>query len=236
MTPAGLLLIGLLLAGCSFGERGSTPQASGPAVIVTVRSTASSTPPAASAWVLAPVGLNLRAEPSATSARLATIGRGVQLDVLGAQAGWLRVRPHDRATEGWVVDDPTLVSRRAMTVYSASVEGWSILYPATWKVQPGSPTTFSGDGATLTVQFASDPKDLAGQPGSPGTAVRDEGPLEVYGITTFLTVYRLDAGGWEYDDRARISPSRVVQFRYRDPSSQADTTLFKQLLSSVALQ
>ncbi len=190
-------------------------------------------------WVLAPVGLRVHTDHATTSQTLAMASRGTQLDVLGSSTAsdgaWLRVRGHEGATEGWVKDDPDLVTRRAMQFYSASVDGWSMLYPAGWQAQPGNPATLSGDGLKLTVQFASDPAALLAMPGSPGHAVRDEGPVEAYGVTVFLTVFALDSGGFEYAVRVRVSPNKVYQFRMADPGKTADTLLFRQMLDSSVL-
>lgn len=227
----------LLVAGCTGG---SPP--SGRASDATILHTPNPTPTpalATSVWVLAPVGLRVHADHATTSQTLAMAARGTQLDVLGAATGsdgaWLHVHGHDGATDGWVKDDPDLVTRRPMQFYSASVDGWSMLYPAAWQSQPGNPATLTGDGIKLTVQFASDPATLLPMPGSAGHPVRDEGPVEAYGVTVFFTVFALDAGGFEYSVRVRVSPNKVYQFRMTDPGKTADTLLFRQMLDSSVL-
>jgi hypothetical protein len=227
----------LLLAGCSSGSPPSG-RASDATVLHTPTPTA--TPALATAvWVLAPVGLRVHTDHATTSQTLVTASRGAQLDVIGAatdtDGAWLRVRGHESGTEGWVKDDPDLVTRRSMQFYSASVDGWSMLYPSGWQSQPGNPTTLSGDGLKLTVQFASDPATLLAIPGSSGHAVRDEGPVEAYGVTVFFTVFALDGGAFEYAVRVRVSPSKVYQFRMTDPGKTADTLLFRQMLDSTVL-
>lgn len=193
-----------------------------------------------SAWVLTPVGLNLRAAPTATAERLAILARGAQLDVLGSQSSggqaWLHVRGHNGSgTDGWVLDDPTLVIHRAVNPHFDSVNGWSILFPAEWQLTTGSPTQFAGTGQLLQVWWSNDAKTLPTPPGSPGKEQRDEGPVDVDGRTTFLTVYQLDSGGFEYDDLVHVSdnPTRVFEFRFREAGPTGDTSLFKQLLAGV---
>ena len=160
--------------------------------------------------------------------------------MLGSQSSggqtWLHVRGHDGGGgDGWVLDDPTLVIHRAVSLHFDSLAGWSILFPTEWTLKAASPTEFSGGGQLLQVWWGSDPNALPNPPGTPGKEVRDEGPVDVDGKTTFLTVYQLDSGGYEYDDRVRVSdnPVKVFEFRFRDTSAAGDTSLFKQLLAGV---
>ncbi|HEX6548180.1 MAG TPA: SH3 domain-containing protein [Candidatus Dormibacteraeota bacterium] len=233
----------LPLAACSAGKQDHS--ASGATIIVKTPVPTPSASGSGSVWVLAPVGLNLRAQPSATSARVATAARGIQLDVLGSQSSggqnWLRIRAHDAGTEGWVLDQPDLVIHRAVSAHFDSGGGWSILFPADWTLNAGTPTTFVGSGQTLLVQAAPQASALPTSPGAAGKDLRDEGPVDVYGATTFLTVYQLNAGGFEYDDVAKFgdpanpSSQRAILFRFHDSASAPDTALFKQLLASVAV-
>ena len=230
----------LLLTGCSVTGGGSAgPRPASDATIVHTPTPASAAATVTAVWVLAPVGLRVHGDHSVSAQTLFTAARGIQLDVLGTatdtDGAWLRVRSHEGTTEGWVKDDPDLVTRRAMTFYSDSANGWSMLYPSDWQAQPGNPTNLSGAGMKLTVQFAADPNSLLPMPGSPGHAVRDEGPIEAYGVTVFFTVYALDKGGFEYDARVRVSPTKVYGFQMTDPSRAADTTLFRQMLDSTVL-
>ena len=226
-----------LLVGCSLGGGSSSHTASSATVIVTSAPSAVPTGPT-SAWVLSPVGLNLRAQPSASSTRLGTLARGVQLDVLGTQgaggASWLHVRGHDGSgTDGWVLDDPELVIHRAVNLHFDSTAGWSLLFPAEWTLKTGTPTEFSGPGQVLQVWTSPQTQGLPDSPGAPGKEVRDEGPVVVYSTTTFITVYQLDAGGFEYDDRVKVADNRYFHFRFRDSGPTPGTALFKQLLASV---
>jgi Bacterial SH3 domain len=231
----------LLASGCSVGggAAGKPPGRASDATIVRTPTPTASTAAPAAVWVLTPVGLRIHSDHDTGSQTLTTAARGVQLDVLGAatagDGAWLRVRGHQGTTEGWVRDDPDLVTRRAMTFYSDSANGWSMLFPADWQAQTGNPATFTGGSQKLTVQFAADSASLLPVPGGPGHAVRDEGPVEAYGVTVFFTVYQLDKGGFEYDVHVRVSPSKVYGFQMADAASAADTSLFRQMLDSTVL-
>lgn len=237
-----LLAASLLLAsacGLGGGPSANSPgRASDTTILHTPTPSASAAAPA-SVWVLTPVGLRVHSDHSTSAQTLTTAARGVQLDVLGtatdSDGAWLKVQGHNGTTQGWVKDDPDLVTRRAMTFYSDSADGWSMLYPSDWQAQVGNPATLTGGGQKLTVQFGSDPNALLPIPGGGGHAVRDEGPVEAYGVTVFFTVYALDKGGFEYDARVRVSASRVYGFQMTDPSPSADTTLFRQMLDSTVL-
>ena len=229
-------LLAVPLAGCALGGGSASHTATSATIVLTP--TPSATPAATSAWVLSPVGLNMRAEPSATSARIATLARGVQLDVLGSTMAsgqsWLHVRGHDGGgADGWVLDDPDLVIHRAVNLHFDSAAGWSMLFPADWQLKIGPPAEFDGQGQTLQVWSSAQVQGLPDSPASPGKELRDEGPVVVYSTTTFLTVYQLDAGGFEFDDRVKVADNRYFQFRFRQAGPTADTSLFKQLLASV---
>ena len=230
-------LLAALLAGCGLGGGQASHTATSATIVLTP--TPSATPALSSAvWVLSPVGLNMRAEPSASSTRIATLARGVQLDVLGSTTSsgqaWLHVRGHGGSgADGWVLDDPDLVIHRAVNLHFDSAAGWSMLFPADWQLQTGTPTAFSGQGQTLQVWGSPQTQGLPDSPGSPGKELRDEGPVVVHSTTTFLTVYQLDAGGFEFDDRVKVADNRYFQFRFRQAGPTPDTSLFKQLLASV---
>lgn len=208
--------------------------------MVVLTPTPSATPSGGTAvWVLSPVGLNLRAGPTATAARVATLARGVQLEVLSSQAAggraWLRVRSSGGSgTEGWVLDDPELLIHRPVTAHIDSTAGWSLLFPSEWTLNTGAPTEFRGQAEVLQVWSAADSKSLPPPPGTPGREVRDEGPVVVFSTTTFLTVYQLDAGGFEFDVRIKAAEGRYYEFRLRQAGPTADTSLYRQILAGVA--
>ncbi len=234
------LLAAAMVAGCTLGGGGSAAHTASTSRTVVLTPTPAPSGPSGSVWVLTPVGLNMRAAPTATAERLAILARGAQLDVLGSQSSggqsWLHVRGHNASgSDGWDLDDPTLVIHRAVNPHFDSVNGWSILFPAEWQLGTGTPTQFSGSGQLLQVWWSGDPKTLPAPPGTAGKEVRDEGPVDVDGRTTFLTVYQLDSGGYEYDDLVKVSdnPTRAFEFRFRDAGGSGDTSLFKQLLAGV---
>jgi hypothetical protein len=240
-SGASLAVATLQLAACSGGS-GNTHTASSAATAVTPKPSASASPDSGSVWVLTPVGLNMRAQPDATSDRLATVRQGLQLDVLDHQAGaqtWLKVRGHDSGTVvGWVLDSPDLLIHRSVALHFDPNQGWSTLFPTDWTLSTsGSQTTFTGSGQLMSAISGNAVANLPNTPLSAGHEVRQESPIEIYGKTTYITVYQLDAGGFEYDSSAAFGAQKALLFSFRDTSARtSDTALFKQLLASVIVQ
>lgn len=239
-SGASLAVATLLLAACSGGS-GNAHTASTASSAVTAKPSPSASVDTGPAWVLTPVGLNLRAQPDAASERLGTFQQGVQLDVLDHQSGaqnWLKVRGHDSGTVvGWVLDSPDLLIHRSVALHYDPNQGWSILFPTEWTLSSsGAQTTFTGSGQLLSVVTGNAVANLPNTPLSAGHQVRQESPIEIYGKTTYLTVYQLDAGGFEYDSSAAFA-QKALLFSFRDTSARtSDTGLFKQLLASVIVQ
>jgi len=239
-SGASLAAATLLLAACSGGS-GNAHTASTASSAVTARPSPSASVDTGPAWVLTPVGLNLRAQPDAASDRLGTFQQGVQLDVLDHQSGaqnWLKVRGHDSGTVvGWVLDAPDLLIHRSVALHYDPNQGWSTLFPTEWTLSSsGAQTTFTGSGQLLSVVTGNAVANLPNTPLSAGHQVRQESPIEIYGKTTYLTVYQLDAGGFEYDSSAAFA-QKALLFSFRDTSARtSDTGLFKQLLASVIVQ
>ncbi|HEY8642415.1 MAG TPA: SH3 domain-containing protein [Candidatus Dormibacteraeota bacterium] len=238
-SGASLAAATLLLAACSGGS-GSTHTASSASTAITPRPSPSASLDTSPVWVLTPVGLNIRAQPDATSERLGTFQQGVQLDVLDRQSGaqnWLKVRGHDSGTVvGWVLDSPDLLIHRSVALHFDPNQGWSTLFPTDWTLSTsGAQTTFTGSGQLLSVVSGNVVANLPNTPLSAGHQVRQESPVEIYGKTTYITVYQLDAGGFEYDSSAGFGPpQKALLFSFRDTSARtSDTGLFKQLLASV---
>jgi hypothetical protein len=231
-----------LLLGAACEQEATRGSASLPRLTVTPPPPSSSPTAGPSVFVLTPVGLNLRAAPDSGSQRVDTLAQGAQLDVqetrtAGAQT-WLHVRTHGAGEDGWVLDDSELLIHRPVYQH-IDPDGWSILFPQSWTLQAGNPASFTSPagedgGATLQVQTAPDLDKLMAVPTPSGREVREEGPIEVYGKTTFLTVYALQGGGYEYTVRLRLdNPARAYLFLYRQTTgAQADTSLFRQLLAS----
>jgi hypothetical protein len=194
-----------------------------------------------SVWVITPVGLNIHSSADVNSTRIATVAQGVRLDVSEkSQVGpdtWLHVKSEGGNAEGWVLDRPDLVIHRQVSQH-VEQSGWSVLFPSEWSPVSGNPATFTGSsgptGGSMLVQVADDPTKLMATPISPGHELRQESPIEVYGRTTYLTVYKSDAGGFEFDVKVQFPKTRAAYlFNFKQPSgADADTSLFKQLLNS----
>ena len=236
-----ILVLGLAFGvACNINPASSSHTAS--AARVQVTELPKSGPGSGSVWVLSPVGLNLRSAPDPNSTRLATLAQGVSLTVSQKQAvgadTWLHVTTQG-GTEGWVLDRTDLVIHRAVSQHVEQSSGYSILFPAEWSPASGNPATFTGPsgptGGSMLIQTADDKSKLAATPTTPGKELRQESPIEVYGQTTFLTIYKADAGGFEYAVKMQFPKTKVAYlFVFRQPDgSNPDTTLFKQLLGSV---
>jgi hypothetical protein len=243
MTFVALLALGsgASIAGCTFNPPSSAGTASSARVQVTEvpRSGLS----ANAVWVVSSVGLNVHNQPSVQADRVATLTQSAKLSVLGKQAvgadTWLHVRSESGQVEGWVLDRPDLVIHRDVSLHVEQGSGYSILFPSEWSPVSGNPATFTGpstpDGGSMLVQTDTDPTKLIGTPVSPGHELRQESPVEVYGRTTYLTVYKLDSGGFEFDVKVQFPKTNVAYlFDFKQPQgTDADTSLFKTLLASV---
>jgi len=151
---------------------------------------------------------------------------------------WLHVKTQS-GVEGWVLDHPDLVIHRAVSLHVEQGAGYSIVFPAEWSPASGNPATFTGTsgptGCSMMIQTADDLSKLAATPTTAGQELRQESPIEVYGRTTFLTIYRTDAGGFEYAVKVQFPKAKAAYlFDFRQPGgTNPDTSLFKQLLGSV---
>jgi hypothetical protein len=236
-----VLLACLLLPACVVSTS-ATPTPI-PSIVVTVRPGATPTPPPAKAWVLTPLGLNVRQDADLQSARLSTLPQSVEMDITETRkvAGqtWLHVRAQSGRVDGWVLDSPELVIHRAVAQHIDL--GWSILFPDKWVFKEGNPATFTSppsdtDGGLLLVHTSDDPARLLNTPLTTGKELRAEAPVEVYGKTTFITIYQLEAGGFEFASTVRGDSKKAFLFDFKQSArAEADTTLFKQLLGSVTL-
>ena len=246
MTPIiRLTLVGALAlmaaTACIVNPPDNGRTASGGRVTVTER------PPSGvstnAVWVISPVGLNMRAAPDLNADRITTLAQSVRLDIsekrmVGSDT-WLHGKSEGGNAEGWVLDRPDLVIHRSVSLHVEQSSGYSILFPSEWSPVTGNPATFTGpsspDGGSMLIQTADDPAKLMPNPISPGHELRQESPIEVYGRTTYITLYKLDAGGYEYDVKLQFPKSKVAYlFDFKQPGNgNADTSLFKQLLTSV---
>ena len=196
-------------------------------------------------WVVAPLGLNVHNQPDLNSDKVATISPGNELLVTGSRKqgsqSWLHVKTQSGSTQGWIVDQPDLVSHREVKQQSDAQDGYSILYPAGWTLQDGNPATFTappGDphAGKLVVQVADDVSKLPPVPlngGKESSQNESTQPIEVYGVTAFISVYQGTDGSWEFLVEKKIG-SKVYLFDFQQPGrAQPDQTQFQQLLASV---
>jgi hypothetical protein len=243
ITPIVATLLLISACGGGTGSQPSSARTSQPSPALSLAPSPSSGLPKA-VWVLTPLGLHIRADASTAAAVIATAGEGAELDVSESrQAGgqtWLHVKS-EGGSEGWVLNDPTLVIATPVYTHIDTTLGYRILFPQSWTITNGNPTSIASPpadpaGAVLTIQQAPDLAHLPQTPTQPGKEIRTESPIEVYGKTTFITVYQLDAGGFEFSVRVLWAPDRSYLFDYRQSNrQQADTGLFRQLLISVAI-
>lgn len=227
-------------AACLVNPPDNGRTASGGRVTVTARPNSGVS--ASAVWVVSPVGLNVRSTPDVQATRITTLAQSVRLDIsekrtVGSDT-WLHVKSEGGNAEGWVLDRPDLVIHRSVSLHVEQASGYSILFPAEWSPVSGNPATFTGpsspDGGSMLVQTSDDLTKLMPNPISPGHELRQESPIEVYGRTTFLTVYKLDAGGYEYTVKLQFPKSKAAYlFDFKQPTGDPSTALFKQLLVGV---
>jgi Bacterial SH3 domain len=227
-----------------------TPTAPGTAAAAT-------TPPLPFAvWVNDPLGVNLRAGASASSARLATLTQGTQATADGRAPDasgnlWYHVRLGSQA--GWLRAD--FVS--AVALHPASGPGWSLMLPQGLQASGSDPslTTIarSGDAVpVLVLQTAPAGQTLTMQP--PAAVRTDLTPItdhqstiQVWNYTVTADVSRVALDtckvtsawarpdqGWPYLTSVFIhTSSRNYQFIFLSPDPTNATV--RQILDSVAL-
>src|SRR5258708_29201876 len=91
----------LLIAGCSFGQRRASAAISPSAAAVSL--SPSNGPLVLGLWVLSPIGVKLRDQPSTSGSQVATIPQGAKLTATvkqGADPVWYKVTYN--ATPGWI--------------------------------------------------------------------------------------------------------------------------------------
>lgn len=228
--------------------------------------TAAATSPTASAsllraiWVLSPVGLSLRDNPSTTGQVLAHLPQGTQLTATEFRAGspgWYHVTYN--GSQGWVADKDTrsipiqaLVTSRAQLAYANPAAGYYFLYPATWGVsergsdveldsplpngqspEPQASGAAPVQGITptrLIVHVAADVGSLGQVPTTSGSII-DTLDFEVGGITSVKRTFTLSGGGYEGDVRVGFAPAHAVLITLRS-GAQQDLDIFTEVLSS----
>ena len=164
------------------GSPTASPAAGGPSL----------SPNGTTRTILAPLGLNMRAQASAQSALLGTLGQGTLVTVLGHSAqggGWYNVR--GATTTGWIRDDPAYSSPRHFLSYQSSTTGFSALYPDTWTFAESTSAVSFRPQSGANDMLVSVGANLAalGQPGRAGYSAVTVDSIEVYGITGVLRMY-----------------------------------------------
>jgi hypothetical protein len=120
--------------------------------------------------------------------------------------------------------------------------GYSLLFPDGWTQATDSPAVarFDGFGGThheeLLVQTAAGVDGLQAVPSKPGHDLRDLGPIEVYGKTTFMSIYKLDSGGFELAVTLKWSDQKSYLFLFRELDLPTeDTAAFQHFLDTVII-
>ncbi len=206
-------------------------------------------------WVNDPLGVNLRASASASSARVATLSQGTQATAdgrapdasgnlwyhakLGSQAGWLRA--------DFVSSTP---------LHTASGFGWSLMLPQSYQAAGSDPSlttvTRSGDEVPFLLLQTSTSSILTVQ--LPPTVRADLAPvadhsatIQVWSYTVSEQVGRVALDtcrvtsawarpdqGWPYTTSVYVhTTGRNYLFTFLTPD--ANSTLVKQVLESVVL-
>src|SRR5262249_7382733 len=142
--------------------------------------------------VLAPLGLNMRDQPSGKV--IGSLGEGSVVTVLGhtdQAGGWYQVR--GASLTGHITADARHSSPRTLPAYGSSQHGFSLLSPDDWNFSddPAGIVTFAPvQGAALRLRVLAAPTVQAlGQAGRAGYAVASGDTIEVFGVTGTLRVY-----------------------------------------------
>src|SRR5258708_30380355 len=140
MRRAFLLVTLLAIAGCSLGQ--TPPSATTSPSATTVSPSPSSGPLLLGLWVLSPIGVKRRDQPSTSGNQVATIPQGAKLTATakqGADPVWYQVTYN--TTPGWIAGSLPgskprldLVSFHPQLSFSSSGNDYYFLYPATWSV------------------------------------------------------------------------------------------------------
>src|SRR5712691_9037492 len=207
-------------------------------------------------WVNDPLGVNLRATASASSARLATLSQGTQATADGRAPDasgntWYHVKLGSQA--GWVRTDFVVTT----ALHVASGFGWSLMLPQGYQVAPTSTaslitiTNGSDDlpflilqtttSDTLTVQLPAQLRADLAPVADHNTTIQ----VWNYTITERVSRVALDSckvtsawarpdQGWPFMTAVYIHTSgRNYQFSFFTPDP--NSTVVKQVLDSVAL-
>jgi uncharacterized protein YgiM (DUF1202 family) len=206
-------------------------------------------------WVNDPLGVNLRATASASSARLATLTQGTQLTVdarSGDAAGnrWYHIT--NGTQKGWIRADFVA----SVPLHPASGTGWSVLLPQGLTASSPTPTlttiSRAGDDLPFLIVQTSTSETITLQ--TPAGLRADLAPvadhtttIQVWSFTVQKQVSRVAVDtckvmsawaradqGWPYQTSVYIHTSgRNYLFSFL--SSDPDSSTVKQVLDSIAL-
>lgn len=204
--------------------------------------TPSASPLPAKIWVNAPLGVNVRTAPDASSARLTSMPQGAQAPV-GARrtatdgSTWYQVKTDDGQL-GWV--NASYVVTSAIFRASSTADGWTLMLPAgysTRTVPSPSPSTFTAgpaaDNAPPFVKVQVAPTVAALPPATPTGATFDHSRItEVWNYTVQAKIYRTPEG--LYLSVVRVpAPNRAYQFLFL--TTENDSAVVAQIVASIAL-
>lgn len=231
------LAVAMVLAACSpLAAAPTTPSSSAPSA------TPSTSALPSSVWVNAPLGVNLRAAPDPSSARLEGLAQGTKADVMGLRtmsdgSSWYQIRAAD-GQQGWV--NAAYVVTSAIFRAWSNTDGWSLMLPAAFStrtVTSPSPGAFTAGPAAdsappfLKVQAAASLTALP--PAVPTGSSFDHSRLtEVWSYTVLEKVYRTPEGLFLTVVRVP-APNRAYQFLFW--TADNDAPVVTQILASIAL-
>jgi hypothetical protein len=252
-----LVLILLATAGCSIGQQSSAPVTSPSAATLSP----SPSPPSPTAlWVLSPIGLKLRDQPTTSGKELATIPQGAKLTASAQKAGdppWYQVTYS--GSSGWVAgkipqSSPPidLVTTHPVLSFSSTGNGYYFLYPASWLVSdkgvavevdgpaPGTDTSRAPavsplPGAQpvpkLLINQAADLTALPATPTAPGANL-DTTQVDLGGFTVLQRTYQLNGGGYEADIKVKWAAGKALLITFRAPAQNDINTTFHEIVES----
>src|SRR5256885_614872 len=207
-------------------------------------------------WVNDPLGVNLRASASASSARLATLTQGTQAtaDQRAPDAAgnvWYRVKLGSQS--GWVRSDFVVTT----PLHGASGSGWSLMLPQGYTVAPSSTPslttiTRSGDDLPFLILQTTTSDTLTVE--LPGQLRADQAPvadhnatIQVWSYTVAEHVSRVALDtckvtsawaradqGWPFMTAVYIHTS-ARNYQFSSFSADSNAPVVKQVLDSIAL-
>jgi uncharacterized protein YgiM (DUF1202 family) len=200
--------------------------------------------------VLAPLGLNVRSQPSESGAVVGVASQGVTLTVLSTNSdgSWIQVR--GQTTTGWISGDASLSAPGLFTAYQSSQLGFAALYPQSWTFaqQQGAVVFRPQQGTTTAVVRIGASTGAFGAPGLAGFVATFSQQEVVCGYTGTLVEYQLAQGSStpspplagitvrsRYAEiRLRFDASHAMELMY-NYDAQSDLAVFADLYNSLTV-